>query len=116
MANEAQSQPPAPTEFDKVRAQIGSGFTEWAASLSAGRRPLPDQTGDGTYLTKDDPTLLQNLAGDLKQFSYLGVKDWKTLAEVGGKTATGAMWDDSKYLMENLIQVRFQDPLLNRGY
>jgi hypothetical protein len=105
MSGNAQSEPTPPTEFDKVRAQIGSGFKEWAAMISSSRRPLPDQTGDGTYLAPDDPTLLQKLKGDLKDFSSLGVSDFGTLIEVLKKNKTGEPWDDSKYLMEKLIAV-----------
>jgi hypothetical protein len=106
----AQSQPTEPTEFDKVRNEISSGFKEWAALISAARRPLPDQTGDGTYLEPDlsDPDLLQTLKGDLKDFSSLGITDLATLLEVLEKNKSGATWDDSKYLMEKLIQVSHQ--------
>jgi hypothetical protein len=108
MANTRQSEPTAPTEVEKVRAHIGKYFIDQAAKNSASRRPLPVQTGDGTYLAKDDPTFLQNVIGDLKGFSSFNVTDVKTLLQVLAKTKTGALWDDSKYLMEDLIQVRLR--------
>lgn len=103
----AQSEPAQPTQFDKIRGEISSGFKDWAALISAARRPLPDQTGDGTYLEPDlsDPSLLQKLNGDLKDFSSLGITDLATLLEVLQKNKSGSTWDDSKYLMEKLIQV-----------
>jgi hypothetical protein len=103
--NNAQSEPTPPTEFDKFQTDIGSHFKEWAASISAKRRPLPDQTGDGTYLPPDDPSILQDIGEGLKDFASLKVTDFHSLFDVMAKGATGAPWDDSKYLMEKLIQV-----------
>jgi hypothetical protein len=103
--DKAQSEPTPPTELDQLRAHIGRHFKEWAASQSAKRKPLPDQTGDGTYLVPDAPSTLQKLEGALNDFSSLGIKDWGTLAEVFKKSKTGAPWDDSKYLMEKLVAV-----------
>jgi hypothetical protein len=105
-----QSQPVAPSEFAKVRNQISKSFQEWAALNSAKRRPLPDQTGDGTYLEPDSPDLLEKLKADLKDFSYLGVSDFATLVQVLEKTKTGDDWDDSKYLMEKLIHTATKFP------
>ncbi|KAF2668697.1 heme peroxidase [Microthyrium microscopicum] len=109
----AQSEPVQPSEIAQIRNKIDKSFKEFAELISAVRRPLPNQTGDGTYLpTKDDPPdVLQKINAGLKDLSSLGITDIATLLQVQEKQKTGALWDDKKYLMERLIQTaaRFPD-------
>lgn len=78
---------------------VNSTFAEFAQVLHAAKRPLPTQTGDGSYLTKEEPS---GFMGDLKS---MGFKDLKTLREVIQRKATGALVDDKTYIMERVIQV-----------
>lgn len=56
-------------------------FHHFAQVLHASQRPLPTQTGDGTYINKDLPS------GVMEDLRSLGFKDVKT------------------YLMERVIQL-----------
>jgi linoleate 8R-lipoxygenase/9,12-octadecadienoate 8-hydroperoxide 8R-isomerase len=101
------SEPVKPSEIQQIRNNLDKGFTQLAQLISDARKPLPSQTGDGTYLDyKDDPPdLLQKINAGLKDLSHLGITDIATLLEVQNKQKTGELWDDKEYLMEKLIQV-----------
>jgi hypothetical protein len=111
------SEPVHPTEIDLLRSKLDEEFKRLALLISDARRPLPDQSGDGTYLSyKDDsPTFLQTIDSGLKDLTKLGIPDFETLLQVVEKAKTGALWDDKKYLMEELIQTaaKFPDDSIN---
>lgn len=67
--------------------------------VTAALRPLPTQTGDGSYV--QEPTVT-GLAKDLLHFD---LKDAKTLAEVAKSAVTGEAVNDRDYIMERVIQV-----------
>lgn len=67
--------------------------------VSASLRPLPTETGDGTYVKADTMT---GLAKDLGHF---GPKDLETLAELAKSAVTGKPVNDREYIMERVIQV-----------
>jgi hypothetical protein len=93
----------APTEqpdHAASRAEIESGFTAFAQFVHAAQRPLPNQTGDGTYI--EEKQQHSGLWADLRS---MGFKDAKTLIEVMKNTATGALVDDKTMFMERVIQV-----------
>jgi hypothetical protein len=77
----------------------GNVFEQFASVLHASRRPLPIQTGDGTYIEKETST---GIMDDLK---HLGFKDYKTLMEVIQQKANNSLVDDKTYLMERVIQL-----------
>lgn len=81
------------------RSEVSSTFEEFAQVLHAARRPLPSQTGDGTYLNNEEPS---GLLADIKN---MGFKDLKTLKEVMENKAKGDLVDDKTYIMERVIQV-----------
>jgi hypothetical protein len=111
------SEPLPPTEIDKLRGKLDKDFTRLAELIGDARRPLPQQTGDGTYLdySEDTPTLMQEVKSSLEDLARLNVTDAETLVEVFAKTKTGAQWDDTQYLMEKLIQTaaKFPDGSIN---
>jgi hypothetical protein len=74
-------------------------FHAFASVLHASQRPLPTQTGDGTYIDKE-PT-----SSTLEDLKHLGFKDYKTLLQVLQQKATGALVDDKSYIMERVIQL-----------
>lgn len=82
------------------RQDVESGFAQFAQLVHAAQRPLPNQTGDGTYV--DEAAHHSSLWQDMRS---LGFKDAKTLAEVMKNTASGALVDDKTMLMERVIQV-----------
>lgn len=83
-----------------TRGDVDSAFDQFAQLVSASRRPLPTQTGDGSYLEHDAPS---SLFQDLKA---LGFKDVKTFRELLASKISGALNDDKTMLMERIIQVQ----------
>lgn len=67
--------------------------------LKASLRPLPTETGDGTYVQDNKAT------GLAKDLSHVDLKDVKTLVEVAKSTITGDPINDREYIMERVIQV-----------
>lgn len=80
------------------RENVNSAFADFAQVLHAAQRPLPTQSGDGSYLNKDEPS------GLLADVRALGFKDLKTLREVMENKAKGELVDDKTYIMERVIQ------------
>ena len=87
------------TDQSASREDVENSFNQFAQLIHAGRRPLPNQSGDGAYLDHQEPS---GLMGDLKK---LGFKDAKTLMEVMKTKASGEPQDDKTYIMERTIQV-----------
>ena len=98
-----QLTPPAHTEHKDdhavKREDVATSLENFAQLLHAARRPLPTQTGDGSYLDHPVPS---GLMQDLKN---LGFKDVKTLMQVMRTKTAGGYQDDKTYLMERVIQV-----------
>lgn len=82
------------------RAEVVAVFEKYAQAIHASREPLPNQTGDGTYLKHDQSSGLIN---DIKS---LGFRDINTVKDLIKSKATGELVDDKTYLMERIIQVR----------
>jgi len=82
------------------RAEIVAVFEKYAQAIHASREPLPNQTGDGTYLKHDESSGLIN---DIKS---LGFRDLGTVKDLIKTKASGQLIDDKTYLMERIIQVR----------
>lgn len=78
----------------------GNKIAQVEQVVAAALRPLPTQTGDGSYIQA--PTVT-GLAKDLLHFD---LKDAKTLAEVAKSAITGEAVNDRDYIMERVIQVR----------
>ena len=76
-----------------------SSFAQIEQVVKASMRPLPTETGDGTYVKGNTAT---GLAQDL---SHVDLKDVKTLAEVAKSAITGDPINDREYIMERVIQV-----------
>ncbi|KAF4310263.1 Cytochrome P450 [Botryosphaeria dothidea] len=86
-------------DTSKGREEVSSTFSQFAQVLHAARRPLPTQTGDGSYVKRDAPaSLFENL-------KTIGIGDAKTLKEVLGNKAKRDLIDDKTYLMERVIQL-----------
>src|SRR5256885_13396682 len=101
-------EPATLSELAAIRARIDGAFKQTAALISAARRPLPDQTGDGTELPpENDPNILAKLNGILADVLHLGPRNIDALIKIQEKQTHGEPIDDRTYLMERLIQVRF---------
>ena len=81
------------------RAEVVATFEKFAQAIHASREPLPNQTGDGTYLKHDKST---GLITDIKS---LGFRDANTVKDLVANKASGELIDDKTYLMERIIQM-----------
>lgn len=81
------------------RGEVEGSFQQFAQLIHASRRPLPTQSGDGSYLDHTEPS---GLMQDLKS---LGFKDVNTLMQVMKQKKAGGLQDDKTYIMERVIQV-----------
>jgi linoleate 10R-lipoxygenase len=93
--------PPEPVDHSKARNEVTAIFEKYAQVIHASRRPLPTQSGDGTYLEHGhdhSTTLFQDLRS-------LGFKDYGTLVDVMKNKASGEYTDDKTMLMERIIQL-----------
>ncbi|KAI9759515.1 MAG: hypothetical protein M4579_002274 [Chaenotheca gracillima] len=88
---------------------VSSTFQQYAQLIHASQRPLPTQTGDGTYIESKMPT---GLFQDLKN---LGFKDVHTLMDVMKNKASGELADDKTYIMERVIQLVSGLPPLSKN-
>ena len=82
-----------------TREDVDNAFEQFAHVLHASLRPLPNQTGDGSYIDKAPPS---GIMADLRS---LGFKDLKTLKDVMESKAKGDLVDDKTYIMERIIQL-----------
>lgn len=78
---------------------VEKSITQIEQVISASLRPLPTETGDGSYI-KDPKT-----TGLAKDITHIDLDDVKTLVEVVKTGATGEPVDDREYIMERVIQV-----------
>lgn len=81
------------------RKGIADTFDAFAQLIHASQRPLPTQTGDGSYVEH------QEHSGLWKDLTSMGIKDAKTLKEVLANKASGKLTDDKTMIMERVIQV-----------
>jgi linoleate 10R-lipoxygenase len=82
-------------------AKPSSKFKDAREVIHAARRPLPTETGDGSYI-EDEPS-----NGLWKDLRSLGIKDASTLASFLENKVTGRYIDDKTMLMERVIQASF---------
>ena len=76
-----------------------SKFQEFKKLIHAATRPLPTETGDGSYI--EDETS----GGLWADFRALGMKDASTLVSMLENKLSGAFVDDKTMMMEHIIQV-----------
>ena len=87
------------TEISATREDVQSTFEQYAQLIHASRRPLPDQSGDGAYLEKEESS------GFWTDLKALGLKDVQTIRHIMEDKAAGKPQDDKKMHMEEVIQV-----------
>lgn len=85
-----------------TRQDVENTFAEFAQLIHASRRPLPTQSGDGSYLEKEEPT------GFWNDIRHLGLKDLNTVKNILADKASGKPQDDRNLHMEGVMQVRLQ--------
>ena len=94
-----KSKPKEIEDHSANRHEVESTFARFAQVVHASNRPLPTQTGDGSYLDHAEPS------GLMQDIRSLGFKDVNTLMQVMKTKATGELQDDKTMTMEHIIQV-----------
>lgn len=84
-----------------LRKDIQRSFSQLQQVFQASARPLPSQTGDGTYV--NTPPKSTGIASDLP---HVNLKEVEGLIEIAKDAATGEPQNDKDYLMERVIEVR----------
>ncbi|KAJ5102586.1 Psi-producing oxygenase A [Penicillium argentinense] len=77
--------------------------------VEASLRPLPTETGDGTYVLNKKAT------GLAKDLGHIDLKDMKTLVDVAKSAVTGEPVNDRDYVMERVIQLAAELPATSRN-
>lgn len=109
MADYDASLPDAPGQHPTVRQEIEHALESARGLLKASLRPLPIQTGDGSYIT---PPQITGLVKDLQK---MGIDDAETMIELVKTTATGEKINDKSYFMERLIKLASDLPLTSKN-
>jgi hypothetical protein len=101
--NEQSREPPKADVGAEQGGAIGR-FKELSEVVHKATRPLPTETGNGTYV-KDD-----SKGGSLwEDLLSLGIEDAKTVKDLVKTDALGRPVDDKTMLMERIIQVKPTD-------
>ena len=87
-----------------TRGDVDSSFEQFQQLVHMAGRPLPTQTGDGSYIEHEGSSSL------FSELKTLGFKDFKTLREVISSKARGALTDDKTMIMERVIQASRKRP------
>ncbi|PLB54999.1 heme peroxidase [Aspergillus steynii IBT 23096] len=87
---------------------VGQSIQKIEKVISASLRPLPTETGDGTYVTSATRSHL------VEDISRLDLGDVKTIVNIAKSAATGEPVDDKRYITEKLIQLASGLPSTSR--
>lgn len=109
MAQNNTSTPSAPAEPTTLRQEIDQVFLAIRGLIKASARPLPTQTGDGSYVV---PPLSTGLFKDLQ---HVDISDVEPLLDIVKKAVTGNATDDKTYFMEKLIKLTSELPLSSKN-
>lgn len=96
-------------EKNSLRQEIEEALDSARSLIKASFKPLPTQSGDGTYITPPQVT------GLIKDLPKMGLDDAATLIELAKTTATGQKIDDKSYFMERLIKLASALPLTSKN-
>jgi linoleate 10R-lipoxygenase len=97
--SDSSSEPNSSKETSATREDVQNTFEQYAQLIHAAQRPLPNQSGNGAYLEKEEPTSFWT---DVKS---LGLKDLRTVRHIMADKAAGKPQDDRQMHMEEIIQV-----------
>ena len=97
-----------PEQHVTLRNEVANTFKSVASVIGAATRPLPRQTGDGSYITKQKQT------GVFQDLIHMHFSDYKTLIQQTHATLTGDPVDDKTYLMERDIKLASELPFTSK--
>ncbi|KAJ5949253.1 Psi-producing oxygenase A [Penicillium verhagenii] len=86
-------------QANKFANGIGNKISQVEQVIASSLRPLPTETGDGTYIKEATTT------GFLKDLGHINLKEVKGIVEVAKDAATGEPWNDRQYIMERVVQL-----------
>lgn len=89
----------AGSQSQTTREDVEKLFSDFAQVIHASLRPLPTQTGDGSYIEKVETTSLW------KDLSSMGLKDARTVRHLIEDKVRGQHIDDRQMHMEELMQL-----------
>ncbi|KAB8216542.1 hypothetical protein BDV33DRAFT_194313 [Aspergillus novoparasiticus] len=89
----------AESESGGVINGLGKTVSQLEKVVSASLRPLPTETGDGSYVK------VSNSTGIVRDLGRMDLSDVKTIVELTKNAATGEPLNDKHYIMERLIQL-----------
>lgn len=96
----ASSPPSKSTAPRAKRGDVEGTFAKYAQLIHASRRPLPNQSGDGSYLREE--TKYTSTLSDLRTMGWKGIS---TLLAVRKHKKSGKLDNDREYIMERVINV-----------
>lgn len=96
-------------EKNSLRKEIEETLDSARSLIKSSLKPLPTQSGDGTYIAPPQVT------GLIKDLPKMGLEDAATLIELAKTTATGQKIDDKSYFMERLIKLASALPLTSKN-
>lgn len=95
------SSPPSQSTAPRAkRGDVEGTFAKYAQLIHASRRPLPNQSGDGSYLREE--TKYTSTLSDLRTMGWKGIS---TLLAVRKHKKSGKLDNDREYIMERVINV-----------
>ncbi|KAE8144928.1 heme peroxidase [Aspergillus avenaceus] len=98
----------AESQNSSILSGLGKTVSQIEKVVSASLRPLPTETGDGSYIAESKGT------GFVTDFSRMDLGDVKTIVEITKNAATGESVNDKQYIMERLIQLTSGLPSTSR--
>ncbi|KKA20520.1 Linoleate 8R-lipoxygenase [Rasamsonia emersonii CBS 393.64] len=99
----------ANSKRDSILVDIQKSLVQLQQVIGASLRPLPTETGDGTYITHTTPT------GLINDLPHVKPKDVETLIDVAKAATTGDPQNDRDYIMERVIQLAAALPTSSRN-
>ncbi|EGE05562.1 fatty acid oxygenase [Trichophyton equinum CBS 127.97] len=96
----ASSPPSKSTAPRAKRGDVEGTFAKYAQLIHASRRPLPNQSGDGSYLREE--TKYTSTLSDLRTMGWKGIS---TLLAVRKHKKSGKLDNDREYIMERVINL-----------
>ena len=109
MAQNTSSSPPAPVEPTSLRQEIHQVIASVHALINASARPLPTQTGDGSYVI---PPVTTGLIQDLRK---MDISDVESVLNLVTTSVTGKATNDKTYFMEKLIKLASELPVSSKN-
>ncbi|KAL2003634.1 hypothetical protein VTN02DRAFT_3018 [Thermoascus thermophilus] len=99
----------ADSNESSIRQEIERSLSQIYQAVTASLRPLPTETGDGTYVKKKTKT------GILRDLGHINIKDVEALIDATKNAATGEPTNDRDYIMERVIQLASGLPSTSRS-